>query len=154
MLLKYCTSVLLLLLSEFVVAGCGRLKLCLRLLLCYVSVGVFFQMCLCICVYLHMEARGHRIPSSIILPTHFWRHGLLLNQKLCWLARIAKEKAPGVLLSLPSWHWDHRHEPPDLDLTRILGIKNRSLCLCGNYFTDWVISPGFHSSYLVKVHSP
>lgn len=74
--------------QNLLLQGYDRVKLCTRLLLLsYVYVCVVVHMCLCICVHVHMKARGlHWIPFSIIFPTHFLIHGLLLNQERAdWL---------------------------------------------------------------------
>lgn len=72
--------------------------------------GIYVLMC-AQCVYLCVEVGGqYQMPSSIALHLVFgdrvshWTWGL-------WLARLASQGAPGILLSPPLHHWDYRCIP-------------------------------------------
>lgn len=120
----------------------------------FICACAFVHMCLFICAY---TSGGQRSTLNTFLPP--FSNLLLTTWSLtkpgaCWLARIARQQAPGVLLSLSPQHWGYRYEAPDMDFIRMLGIEDKSPCSCGKYFTAWVSSPGLHSSYLVKIHLP
>ena len=54
---------------------------------------------------------------------------------------------PGLCLSLPPQHWDHKAWATmpgsffGFDFKRDLGLEFRSCCLKGNHFTDWAKCP-------------
>ena len=120
--------------------ACGKLKLCLRLLVlnCLYACIIYSCAYACSCAYMCIkEASGRdQITSSIIFPIYFLRHSLPLNHELSrWLRQVGS-KPEGSLHSRPPQHWDYRHEPPGLDFTRMLVIKDRTQCLCDKHFTE------------------
>lgn len=111
----------------------------------YVSLCVYFPLCAWVYVYfMNHEGRCLRSISGIFL-SHFlllfMRRVLSVYLKLAYWTRLVGEQTLGLFLSRLLWYWDSRCLLLHLaSLVWVLSSELRSLCLCDEHFSLWVIS--------------
>lgn len=106
------------------------------------------QVCLCVCVSVQVAVVGVGLRPTLatfFLQSHplcVFETGSLTgtwNLELVKQARLGGQQVPGICLSLPLECWDYTDMP--WLFMRALKIELRSLWLCGQHFTKWMVFP-------------